>query len=79
MFGWIEKPKPLEEVDPFLAEEFMKIANGKHPTVTAIDNFDIVLKQRVVVSSKVGRNSPCPCGSIENGKRVKFKKCCGKN
>jgi len=74
MFGWIEKPKPLEEVDTFLANEFMKIANGKHPTVRAIDNFYIILKQRMVVSSKVGRNSPCPCGS---GK--KYKMCCGKN
>ena len=26
-----------------------------------------------------GRNSPCPCGSTEkDGKRKKYKKCCGK-
>jgi len=26
---------------------------------------------------KVGRNEPCPCGSMdENGKRLKYKKCC---
>ena len=30
-------------------------------------------KTRIVVSNKVGRNEPCPCGS---GK--KYKKCCGR-
>jgi len=30
---------------------------------------------------KVGRNDPCPCGSIdpESGKRKKYKQCCGRN
>jgi uncharacterized protein YecA (UPF0149 family) len=28
---------------------------------------------RIAVSSKVGRNDPCPCGS-----GLKYKKCCGK-
>jgi SEC-C motif-containing protein len=32
-----------------------------------------MVKQKPAVSSKVGRNDPCPCGS---GK--KYKKCCGK-
>jgi peptide deformylase len=28
---------------------------------------------------KVGRNEPCPCGKVDSsGKRLKFKKCCGK-
>ena len=28
--------------------------------------------------TKVGRNEPCPCGSVdENGKPKKYKKCCG--
>lgn len=27
---------------------------------------------------KVGRNDPCPCGAMKNGKPVKYKKCCGK-
>ena len=31
-------------------------------------------KDKQAVSTKIGRNSPCPCGS---GK--KYKKCCGKN
>lgn len=26
---------------------------------------------------KIGRNDPCPCGSIDkNGKHIKFKNCC---
>ena len=29
---------------------------------------------------KINRNSPCPCGSIdESGKNIKYKKCCGRN
>ena len=28
---------------------------------------------------KVGRNDPCPCGKIQDGKPVKYKKCCGKS
>jgi hypothetical protein len=30
-------------------------------------------RERIAVSSKVGRNDPCPCGS-----GLKYKKCCGK-
>ena len=32
-----------------------------------------MVKPKPVVSSKVGRNDPCPCGSGQ-----KYKKCCGK-
>ena len=32
-----------------------------------------IVKPKPVISSKVGRNSPCPCGS-----GLKYKKCCGK-
>ena len=33
--------------------------------------------QKVRKFDKVGRNDPCPCGSIdENGKPTKFKNCC---
>ena len=32
-----------------------------------------MLKPRPIISSKVGRNDPCNCGS-----GIKFKKCCGK-
>lgn len=28
--------------------------------------------------NKIGRNSPCPCGAIKNGKPIKFKKCHGR-
>ena len=33
----------------------------------------IMVKQRPITASKVGRNDPCPCGS-----GLKHKKCCGK-
>lgn len=33
----------------------------------------VMHKQRPIVSTKVGRNEPCPCGS-----GTKYKKCCGK-
>lgn len=30
-------------------------------------------------SEKIGRNDKCPCGKVdENGKRLKYKKCCGR-
>jgi SEC-C motif domain protein len=34
----------------------------------------VMVKPKPVTSTKVGRNSPCPCGS-----GLKYKKCCGKN
>lgn len=64
--------KPLEEVDPFLAEEFRQIANGIHPIVKSVEGFNLVLKQKNIISNKIGRNDPCFCGS---GK--KYKKCHG--
>ena len=33
----------------------------------------IMVKQKPIAVSKVGRNDPCPCGS-----GLKYKKCCGK-
>jgi preprotein translocase subunit SecA len=35
----------------------------------------------VRAGTKVGRNDPCPCGAIDqtNGKRKKYKHCCGRN
>ena len=33
----------------------------------------IMVKQKPIAASKVGRNDPCPCGSS-----LKYKKCCGK-
>lgn len=33
----------------------------------------VMAKPRPIISSKVGRNDPCPCGSGQ-----KYKKCCGK-
>lgn len=43
------------------------------------DHLDgILITDRVVGKSKVGRNDPCPCGKIINGKPVKYKKCHGR-
>ena len=57
----LNKPKPLEEVDPELAELIKEHCN-----------------RRRLITLNVGRNDPCPCGLIKNGRPVKFKKCCGK-
>jgi len=72
------KPLPLEQTDPWLAEFFMDIASGKKKfginsirVVNDKELFYTLCPVKNVV--KVGRNSPCLCGS---GK--KFKKCCGK-
>ncbi len=58
-------------------EELVEVAldqrlllHGKKPVFA--DEFDDDVETEPVVSSKVGRNDPCPCGS---GK--KYKKCCG--
>ena len=33
--------------------------------------------QKVREYKKIGRNDPCPCGSLDkNGKHIKFKNCC---
>lgn len=31
-----------------------------------------------IMSNKVGRNDPCPCGRLFNGSVLKYKKCCGR-
>ncbi len=33
---------------------------------------DIAIKQKIIISEKVGPNDKCPCGS-----KLKYKKCCG--
>ena len=33
--------------------------------------------QKIREYKKIGRNDPCPCGSLDkNGKHIKFKNCC---
>lgn len=40
---------------------------------------DYVIDANRINNADVNRNDPCPCGKRdENGKPVKFKKCCGK-
>jgi len=44
-----------------------------------IDHLDgILITDRAVGKNKIGRNDPCPCGKMENGKPIKWKKCHGK-
>ena len=43
-----------------------------------VDHLDGILSiDRVVGKKKIGRNDPCPCGKMKNGKPVKYKKCHG--
>jgi uncharacterized protein YecA (UPF0149 family) len=35
------------------------------------------VKPVVNLIPKIGRNAPCPCGKMIDGKRTKYKKCCG--
>ena len=71
---WEEKPKPIEETDPEIAEFFRQIVNKEVPyRVNGTDILDARTGGVVVLEEKVGRNDPCTCGS---GK--KYKKCCGK-
>ena len=35
------------------------------------------LGKTIVVGEKIGRNDPCPCGATNDGKPIKYKKCCG--
>lgn len=43
-----------------------------------IDHLNGVLIIDKIINGKLGRNDPCPCGKMENGKPLKFKKCHGK-
>lgn len=44
-----------------------------------IDHLDgLLIVDRVAGKNKIGRNDPCPCGRIENGKPIKWKKCHGR-
>lgn len=78
----ISDPIPLEESDPWLAEQFRLIVQGKHHVVEQLyvgsgEDVRVLLKPRkprpLAAQEKVGRNDPCPCKS---GK--KFKHCCGR-
>lgn len=65
-------PELLEHSDPFLAREFIKIANGTHERIKKLTEKNIILKPSK--SNEIKRNDLCPCGS---GK--KYKKCCLNN
>lgn len=42
------------------------------------DHLDGILIIDRAVDSGIGRNDPCPCGAMKDGKPVKFKKCHGR-
>jgi peptide deformylase len=42
-----------------------------------IDHLNSILITDIDTSKKVGRNDPCPCGQILNGKIIKYKHCHG--
>jgi len=68
----VENVVPLEEQDPFLADEIRQIANGMHPVIKSLDmSTGAYVRKPVITAPKVRRNDKCPCGS---GK--KYKKCC---
>lgn len=71
-------PKPIEETDPELGRLFQWLMelNAKQKTASITGQkgrVEIATHGSVLKSEKVGRNDPCPCGSLK-----KFKKCCGK-
>jgi len=43
-----------------------------------MDHLDGILITDRAVKAKIGRNDPCPCGAMKDGRPVKFKKCHGK-
>jgi len=48
------------------------LESGQERPLKIVTNRPVEASRETVLSSKVGRNDPCPCGS---GK--KYKKCCG--
>jgi hypothetical protein len=74
----------LEELDPELAGEFVKIANGKSfvkkiimgKTAGIFIWADRHLQLRKdYLMPEIGRNDPCPFCQLEMGQIVKWKKC----
>ena len=72
------KPLPIEQVDPELAEFIYQIAQGQ--LKVAIENNKVYDLQgggrfpvEVLGDPNPGRNEPCPCGS---GK--KYNRCCNR-
>lgn len=71
-------PKPIEETDPELGQLFKWLMelNIQQRTASVTEQkgrVEISTHGSILKSEKVGRNDPCPCGSLK-----KFKKCCGK-
>ena len=84
---WVA-PEPFEpkpERDAILSwlcqENSERLAKGMNPLATvnvSKGRVEITQGASPVSHSKIGRNDPCYCGKLVDGKPVKFKKCCGK-
>ncbi len=62
------------------------VVDDLHPNgfvATGLDAFviqhevDHLFGKLITDYKKIGRNDPCPCGAMKNGKPIKFKKCHG--
>lgn len=73
----MNKPLPLEQTDPELAEHIRQVANKEHPVVKVIYGdmrmIALVNHKNQVKRIIPERNEQCFCGSEK-----KFKKCHGK-
>ena len=67
----LDEDVPPEVMIPYLVETLYRCQNGL-PRIAMDTPWDGPMQP--VVKLKIGRNSPCPCGSGR-----KFKKCCGAN
>jgi hypothetical protein len=83
-------PPRLEDEDPelgallkWVCEHNSKALSKDKIIVDATDEIGedpIVQFATARPPKKIGRNDPCPCKSTDaNGKRIKYKKCCGKH
>jgi preprotein translocase subunit SecA len=75
-----EKEAPVEEPEPELEpiEEPVKTLDSARDMIDDSE-LEEMTAENFAHKDKVGRNDPCPCGAInEDGKPVKYKKCCGK-
>jgi len=61
-------PPPLEATDPELAKLLQWFERQPKATRKKLG--------MIRVPDKIGRNDPCPCGAMKDGKPIKYKKCC---
>lgn len=72
----MDDPTPLEDTDPWLADQIRQIVNGKHEVIKSLyasDKDVFIVPKQMQAPRKIGRNDPCPCMSGR-----KYKHCCGR-